>query len=53
MYKQSIYNKLNHKYVAMWLGLRNEAAHGHYNDYDQQVELMLNGILNFINNVKL
>ncbi|HDH27868.1 MAG TPA: hypothetical protein ENH13_01900 [Euryarchaeota archaeon] len=47
--KASIYNKLDQKSVTAWLGLRNNAAHGNYNEYDtQQVENMMQGITNFI-----
>jgi hypothetical protein len=31
-----IYNGLEQKSVTAWLDLRNKAAHGHYDDYDQQ-----------------
>lgn len=35
--------------VTAWLGLRNNAVHGHYSAYaEQQVELMLQGVRNFI-----
>jgi hypothetical protein len=30
------YNGLEQKSVTAWLDLRNKAAHGHYDDYDQQ-----------------
>lgn len=29
-----VYNKLEQKNVTAWLGLRNDAAHGHYKNYD-------------------
>ena len=32
--KAGVYNKLEQKNVTAWLGLRNEAAHGHYDGYD-------------------
>ncbi len=45
----SIYNKLDQKSVTSWLDLRNKAAHGHYSEYTkEQVELMYQGVLNFI-----
>jgi hypothetical protein len=31
-----VYNGLEQKSVTAWLDLRNKAAHGHYDDYDQQ-----------------
>jgi len=46
---QSVYNKLDHKNVIAWLGLRNNAAHGNYSEYTHgQVELMLNSVSDFI-----
>ena len=48
--KAGIYNKLDQKSVTSWLDLRNKAAHGKYNEYSQQqVELMLQSVLDFIN----
>lgn len=47
--KANIYNKLDQKSVTAWLGLRNNAAHGKYNEYDtQQVENMIQGVTNFM-----
>lgn len=47
--KANIYTKLDQKSVTAWLGLRNNAAHGNYNEYDtQQVENMMQGVTNFI-----
>ena len=49
--KVGVYNKINHKQVTAWLGLRNEAAHGNYNEYEiAEVKLMISGINNFIIN---
>jgi hypothetical protein len=43
------YTKLDQKNVTSWLGLRNEAAHGNYNNYTkQQVELFLQSVRDFI-----
>ena len=47
--KAGQYNKLEMKYVTAWLDLRNNAAHGNYNEYDKpQVEEMLQGVMDFI-----
>ena len=47
--KNSVYTILDQKNVTAWLDLRNKAAHGKYNEYSkEQVELMINGIQNFI-----
>lgn len=44
----NIYNKLEQKNVTAWLGLRNEAAHGNYANYDsQQVRSMIASITEF------
>jgi hypothetical protein len=45
----NIYNKLDQKNVTAWLDLRNKAAHGKYNEYNQQqVELMHQAVLEFM-----
>lgn len=47
--KANSYNKIDHKSVTSWLGIRNDAAHGNYNEYTkEQVSLMYQGVLNFI-----
>ena len=47
--KKEIYNGLVQKQVTSWLDLRNKAAHGHYEEYDEpQVKLMLQGITDFM-----
>ena len=47
--KASAYSKLDQKNVTAWLGLRNDAAHGNYHEYDkQQVKLLINSIRDFI-----
>lgn len=47
--KAKAYNKLEQKDVTAWLGLRNDAAHGHYDNYShEQVVLMLGGIRGFM-----
>lgn len=45
----SIYSKLDQKNVTAWLGLRNEAAHGNRDAYDEnQVRLLIESIRHFI-----
>jgi hypothetical protein len=44
-----VYNKLYQKTILGWLDLRNQAAHGHYTEYDiKQVQLMESGVVDFI-----
>ena len=44
-----VYSKLDQKSITAWLDLRNKAAHGKYAEYtDDQVELMLQGVQNFM-----
>ena len=47
--KEGVYNKTFQKQITAWLDLRNNAAHGKYDQYrDKEVKLMISGILNFI-----
>lgn len=47
--KEEVYSKLDQKNVTAWLGLRNNAAHGNYTEYDKsQVSLMVQSIRDFI-----
>jgi hypothetical protein len=47
--KVAAYGNLDHKHVTAWLDLRNDAAHGHYANYDiARVELLLLGVRDFI-----
>ena len=47
--KQGVYTKLEQKNVTAWLGLRNNAAHGKYSEYnDNQVKQMIMGVRDFI-----
>ena len=47
--KSNIYSSIQQKQITAWLGIRNSAAHGKYEEYSmEQVSLMLQGILNFI-----
>ncbi|MEZ0611986.1 hypothetical protein ACAW74_25970 [Fibrella sp. WM1] len=50
--KALVYNALDQKQVTAWLDLRNKAAHGKYVEYTkEQVDLMYQGVLNFIGRV--
>jgi hypothetical protein len=52
--KAAVYGKLDHKQVTAWLNLRNDAAHGDYNKYNQeQVRLMLQGITEWLTRVTI
>ena len=47
--KLGAYTNLDQKNVTAWLGLRNDAAHGNYDEYSkQQVMLMIDSIRDFI-----
>jgi hypothetical protein len=47
--KAEIYTKLDQKSVTAWLDLRNNAAHGKYDEYSkEQVKLMLQGVTEFL-----
>lgn len=47
--KVGTYAKLDQKNITAWLGLRNQAAHGNYAEYDkQQVNLLISSIRDFI-----
>ncbi len=47
--RDGIYSKLDQKNVTAWLGLRNKAAHGGYDEYTaEQVALLVAGIRDFI-----
>ena len=51
---KEIYNKLDQKGITTWLDLRNKAAHGKYSDYTkEQVELMLQGVTNFMTRISI
>ncbi len=46
--KAGAYNKLEQKNVTAWLGLRNDAAHGNYGNYDQkQVVALIRDVRDF------
>lgn len=47
--KVPVYNKVEQKNVTAWLGLRNEAAHGRYDNYGQaQVEALVRDVRSFL-----
>ncbi|MHA3735554.1 hypothetical protein ACXR0M_07725 [Pseudomonas sp. Eth.TT006] len=47
--KSEVYTKLDQKSVTAWLDLRNNAAHGKYNEYTkEQVSFMLLGVTEFL-----
>lgn len=47
--KAGVYNKLEQKNVTAWLGLRNDAAHANYSNYDKtQVQQFIEGIRQFL-----
>lgn len=47
--KEGVYNEAQRKQVSAWMGLRNSAAHGDYDDYDrQQVRLLVDGVRDFV-----
>ncbi|MFQ5886533.1 MAG: HEPN domain-containing protein [Anaerolineae bacterium] len=49
LYKGKIYSKLVHKRITVWADLRNNAAHGHYDQYTQSdAEDMAKGVRSFV-----
>ncbi len=47
--KATAYKKNDQKQVTAWAGLRNDAAHGEYNNYTEgEVKLMVAGIRDFL-----
>ena len=47
--KNDVYSKLDQKNVTAWLGLRNNAAHGNYDEYSkEQVVILVSSIRDFI-----
>lgn len=49
LYTKQAYSKIDEKSITQWLSVRNDAAHGNYDNYtNQQVQLMLDGIAEFI-----
>ncbi len=49
--KAEIFSKTQQKQVTAWLGIRNDAAHGHYDNYTkEEVKNMLSGLTDFFVN---
>lgn len=47
--KVGAYNKIEQKSVSAWLGIRNDAAHGNYGNYDRaQVEALVRDVQSFM-----
>lgn len=47
--KSGAYSKLDQKNVTAWLGLRNDAAHGNFTNYDQnQVAFLVSSVRDFL-----
>jgi len=47
--KANVYTKLDQKQITAWLDLRNNAAHGKYDQYtDDQVSQFLSGVVSFM-----
>jgi hypothetical protein len=47
--KQTVYGKNEQKQITAWAGIRNDAAHAHYEKYvAEQVVLMIQGIRGFV-----
>lgn len=50
--KSGVYTKLDQKQITAWLDLRNNAAHGKYDQYtDDQVSQFLTGVIEFMTRV--
>ena len=51
--KIGAYELLDQKNVTAWLDLRNNAAHGNYNEYEtEQVKLLISGVQDFITRIR-
>ena len=52
--KENVYSKLDQKAVTMWLDLRNKAAHGKYDEYNEdQVTIMYSGVTEFLARINI
>lgn len=50
---KAAYDTNEQKQVTAWLGLRNSAAHGHYDDYEHaRIALMIQGVRDFVSRHK-
>ncbi|WP_138515831.1 hypothetical protein [Rhodoferax bucti] len=50
--RSSVYSALDSKQVTAWLGLRNDAAHGHYDRFtSEQVRIFMRGVIEFMTRV--
>jgi HEPN domain-containing protein len=51
--KASVYSKLDSKLITAWQDLRNNAAHGNFEEYNaDQVSTMITGIIEFVSRTK-
>lgn len=51
--KAGAYELLDQKNVTAWLDLRNNAAHGNYDEYEsEQVKLLISGVRDFITRIR-
>jgi hypothetical protein len=47
--KNAIFNSAKQKQITAWLAIRNDAAHGKYENYSKEdVEIFIKGLINFI-----
>ena len=54
LYKADVYTKLDQKAIVAWLDLRNHAAHGKCENYnDNQVKQLIGGVTEFIARVPM
>lgn len=52
--KAGVYTKLDQKSVTFWLGIRNNAAHGQFEEYNsEQVKLMLAAVTEFMGRTRI
>jgi len=52
--KAAVYSKLDHKQITAWLDLRNNAAHGKYDQYTtEQVHRFISGLTEFMARISL
>lgn len=52
--KAGVYSKIDQKSITAWLGIRNDAAHGHFDNYNKEsVQFMLGAVSEFIGRVAI